>query len=194
MDKAAIIEEACNALSNGSLELCKSIITSQYPFQNLKKKRTPISKSTALRIFVRDGFIDRYSGAALIFPGTLRIISELMPDVFPYHPHGRLDLCHPAWWYLFPSIDHVIPVAFGGTDDDENLITTSNLLNMTKRNAPLDDLDWTLYPSGNIAEWDGLLAWFMAYIQHDSSLLACSYIADWYRCAKSFQTNKAEDS
>lgn len=94
MDKAAIIEEACNALSNGSLELCKSIITSQYPFQNLKKKRTPIPKSTALRIFVRDGFIDRYSGAALIFPGTLRIISELMPDVFPYHPHGRLDLCH----------------------------------------------------------------------------------------------------
>ena len=194
MDKAAIIEEACNALSNGSLELCKSIITSQYPFQNLKKKRTPIPKSTALRIFVRDGFIDRYSGVALIFPGTLRIISELLPDAFPYHPHGRLDLCHPAWWYLFPSIDHVIPVAFGGTDDDENLITTSNLLNMTKRNALLDDLDWTLYPSGNIAEWDGLLAWFMAYIQHDSSLLSCSYIADWYRCAKSFQANKAEDS
>ena len=180
-EKTSVIIEACNAIMSGSIEDGRKIIAAKYPFCAIKQKRKTIPKSTALRIFIRDGFIDRYSGTALVFPGTLRIVSELMPDVFPYHPHGRLDLCHPAWWYLFPSIDHIVPLAFGGTNDNSNLITTSNLLNMTKKNALLDDLGWTIHPAGDFYKWDGLLSWFVRYIQQDSAVLSCPYIADWYR-------------
>jgi hypothetical protein len=48
------------------------------------------SKSQATRILVRDGFCDRYSGDRLIFPGVLRILSDLFPRQFQWHPNWKI--------------------------------------------------------------------------------------------------------
>jgi hypothetical protein len=40
-----------------------------------------------MEVFLRDGFLDRYTGSRLIFPATLRMLSQLLPEEFPAHPH-----------------------------------------------------------------------------------------------------------
>jgi hypothetical protein len=44
---------------------------------------------------------------------------------------------HIIYWALFPTIDHVVPVAREGPDEDKNWVTTSMLRNAAKSN-------WTL--------------------------------------------------
>lgn len=45
---------------------------------------------------------------------------------------------------LFPSIDHLVPAACGGADDESSWISTSMLRNSAKAHWPLDELGWTL--------------------------------------------------
>jgi hypothetical protein len=35
-----------------------------------------------MAVFARDGFVDRYSGERLVFPGTLRLLAKLLPNEF----------------------------------------------------------------------------------------------------------------
>ncbi|MFZ1427770.1 MAG: hypothetical protein WAS21_13460 [Geminicoccaceae bacterium] len=48
-------------------------------------------------MFTRDGFVDRYSGERLVFPGTLRLLAKLLPNEFPFHSNWRTDACHFAF-------------------------------------------------------------------------------------------------
>ena len=79
--------------------------------------------------FVRDGFIDRYSGQKLVNPGLLKVLSHYMPETVPYHAHWKMESCHNAYWEFVPTVDHIYPVALGGTDSSENWATTSMLHN-----------------------------------------------------------------
>jgi hypothetical protein len=58
---------------------------------------------------MRDGFCDRYTGRRLVFPGVLRLISELFPKEFPWHPNWKQGVGHSLYWELSPTVDHVIP-------------------------------------------------------------------------------------
>jgi hypothetical protein len=78
--------------------------------------------------------VDRYSGLPLVFPGVLRLLSRLLPQEFPFHPNWKMAETHPAYWELFPTIDHVLPVSRGGVDSDVNWVTTSMLRNAAKAN------------------------------------------------------------
>ena len=100
--------------------------------------------------FVRDGFIDRYSGKRLVFPASLYLISVLLPDEFPYPPYGKMSDCHVAFWELWPTIDHIVPIARGGRDDPSNWASTSMLLNSIKSNWTLEDLGWDLMDGGRM--------------------------------------------
>lgn len=91
-------------------------------------------------VFTRDGFVDRYSGDLLVFPGTLRLLAKLLPHEFPFHSNWKADACHPAFWQLFPTIDHVVPVSRGGADADSNWMSTSMLRNSAKANLTLEEL------------------------------------------------------
>ena len=64
------------------------------------KRRPTMRTSTAL--FLHDGFMDRYSGDRLVFPGVLRLLSHLFPADFPYHPNWKFGLGHPWYWDLYP--------------------------------------------------------------------------------------------
>ena len=93
------------------------------------------------RVFARDGFVDRYSGDKLVFPGTLlRLLSALMPDEFPAHPNWKMSASHVMYWELCPTIDHLVPVARGGADNESNYVTISMLRNSAKAHWTLEEL------------------------------------------------------
>ena len=145
MSKCDVINLVCEALSKGQLDESKEIIKEKYPFDMVETKQWNCSKAKLLQIFVRDGFIDRYSGEKLVFPGALRILSELMPKEFPYQEHWKMSECHIAWWQLFPTIDHKVPIARGGSNDNENLVCTSMLRNIAKGNSSAVIMDKKFY-------------------------------------------------
>ena len=133
---------------------------------------------------MRDGFIDRYSGKRLVFPGTLRLLSILLPSEFPFHSNWKMDACHFAFWELFPTIDHLIPVSRGGVDKENNWISTSMLRNAAKANFRLEELGWELRPAGNVTDWDGLTGWFLNQARVRSEILSNSYLQQWHAAAK----------
>lgn len=136
------------------------------------------------KIFVRDGFIDRYKGTRLIFPPVLRLLSHYLPDEFPYHKNWKVSATHPAYWELCPTIDHVVPVARGGSDDESNCVSCSMLTNSAKSAWTLAELGWQLQPAGDMAEWDGMMGWFIEQVRRHPELLTegstASYLKRWY--------------
>jgi len=127
--------------------------------------------------------VDRYSGARLIFPGTLRLLSTIMPEEFPTHPNWKMSECHAAYWELCATLDHVMPVARGGSDDASNWVTTSMMRNSAKGNWTLEELGWSLQPPGRGEDWDGLMRWFVAYTEQHSALLRTPYLRRWRAAA-----------
>ncbi|MGQ9689161.1 MAG: HNH endonuclease domain-containing protein [Desulfobaccales bacterium] len=171
----------CQALANNEKKKAKIILKKEYPYQPIQKRKRFFNEQKATIIFLRDGFIDRYSGDRLIFPPVLRLISEIMPDVFPYHTNWKLSKCHIAYWHLSPTIDHIVPITRGGNDEDNNLVTTSMVKNSAKSNWLLEELGWQLYPPGKLEEWDGLTRWFRYYLKNNPDFLNLPYIAKWHK-------------
>jgi 5-methylcytosine-specific restriction endonuclease McrA len=176
-----IISQVCKALTEEKIEVANSIIEMVYPHRPLMSYRRNYSEYQSTKIFIRDGFIDRYSGKRMIFPPILRLLSNLMPEKFPFQKNWKMTECHIAYWQLFPTIDHIVPVARGGKDNDENWVTTSMLRNSAKSNWLIEELDWNLYPPGKLKEWDGLIHWFLEYVKNHPDSLNIKYIYKWYK-------------
>jgi hypothetical protein len=184
-DKAAVLSDVCAALSINQQGEASEILCAQYPFVPLANVGRHYSIRQMLAVFLRDGFVDRYSGARLVCPATLRLISKRLPEHFPFHRNGRLDVCHFAFWELFPTVDHFVPVARGGADDEGNWFTTSMVRNAAKSAFTLDELGWSLHPPGNTADWDGLVGWFVEQVRADRTLLDDLYLRQWFAAASS---------
>lgn len=88
-----------------------------------------------------------------------------------------------AYWELFPTIDHVVPIARGGADNDANWVSTSMLRNSAKANWTLEELGWQLRPPGDFSRWDGLMGWFLEFIGRNPAHMADNYIKRWHRAA-----------
>ena len=160
-DGTDILEGVCEAVEAGQPEQAAATLADQYPFQPFTNAGRRYTATQSTRVFMRDGFIDRYTGKRLVFPGTLRLLSQMFPTEFPFHNNWRTDACHFAFYELFPTIDHVHPVSRGGADQADNLVSTSMLKNAAKANFTLKELGWQLFPPGNLALWDGLTGWFV---------------------------------
>ncbi len=179
------IADACRALTQGATDDAPAIITSRYPFEAIAKAGRRYSEVEMMGVFTRDCFIDRYSGAKLVFPGVLRLLSVIMPAEFPFHPNWKTVACHPAYWDLFPTIDHVVPVARGGADDESNWATASMLSNAAKANWTIEELGWRLHPAGLMDDWDGLVGWFLDYCTAHPEVVAKSpYLRRWWRAVQ----------
>lgn len=135
-------------------------------------------------MFVRDGFIDRYTGTRVVFPPVFRLLSLVMPHDFPCHPAWKTDLTHPAYWELGATIDHLVPVTRGGSDDESNWMTASMASNSAKMNWTLEELGWQLHPPGSREKWDGLLGWFLEYVAKRPDLVMKGRMRDWHRAAR----------
>ena len=192
MDHAETLQEASAHISQGKINKAASTIEKHYPFvppANAGRKYTPFQST---QVFLRDGFCDRYTGKRLINPAALRMLSAFLPDQFPAHPNWKQSESHIGFWELFPTIDHLFPVARGGPDTPGNWVTTSMLSNSAKSNALLEELGWELSPPGDINMWDGLTGALITYLNQDPALNQIpevgqrhrSYILKWIRASK----------
>lgn len=183
MDKADLIGEVCDSLSLGDARRAKDLARAHYPFQTVQPSRRHYTAYQSICVFIRDGFIDRYSGKRLIFPATLRLLSIVMPDEFPAHPNWKMSASHIAYWELFPTIDHLIPIARGGADSEANWVTTSMLRNGAKAQWTIEELGWNLLPAGDIGQWDGLMNWYLSFVTANPKWLETAYLRRWHRAA-----------
>jgi hypothetical protein len=182
IEKSSVIAAVCSALMRDAKAEASTLLCRDYPFapEGTTKRGYGVVEST--RVFVRDGFIDRYTGDRLIYPGVLRVLAWALPTDFPYHPNWKTDATHPAFWEVAATVDHLVPVTRGGRDDESNWVTTSMVRNSAKMNFRLEELGWTLHPPGALADWDGLIHWFLAYTRaHPDSLES---VRAWRRAAE----------
>jgi hypothetical protein len=182
-DHAAILGRAVQALRRGEVPTARDILRTEYPFVRVTPEERRYTEAQALRVFRRDGFIDRFSGQRLVFPGIFRLLSRLLPHEFPYHVNWKMTENHPAYWELFPTIDHVLPMARGGGDNDENRVTTSMLRNAAKATWTLQELGWSLCPVDSLVAWDGLTELFVDFVDAERSVLEDKYLQRWYSAA-----------
>ena len=183
-DRADVLTRMCAALARGDAAAASTLVRTEYPFVRSENAGRAYTEVQSMRLFVRDCFTDRYTGARLVFPGTLRLLSRLLPSEFPFHANWKMTETHVAFWELFPTVDHVVPVARGGRDDDSNWVTTSMLRNSAKSNWSLDELGWQLHTAAPDDAWDGLVGFCFEYLTTHPEHLADKYIARWHRAAK----------
>lgn len=79
--------------------------------QRSTRRQTP---RLLTRLFLRDGFVDRYTGDPVVYPPVLRMLSLLLPTDFPFDSGWQKGAGHSAYWSLFATCDHAIPIARGG--------------------------------------------------------------------------------
>jgi hypothetical protein len=183
-DEIAALNAVCDALSQGNTDHATRLAQLRMPFSPFECDIEKYSKSQSIQIFLRDGFIDRYSGQPFVFTETLRLLSKLLPAEFPFHSNWEMTRCHFMYWKYFPTIDHLDPRARGGGVNDSNLMTTSMLRNSAKSNWTLDELEWKIYPSGELSNWDGLTTWFLSYTGRHPTERDHRYLREWYSAAK----------
>lgn len=179
MDKALLLKNICELLQGGNKEHAANFASQHYPFVNNAVIKRHCSKLQMCRVFLSDGFIDRYSGEKLVFPGLIRLLSLEFPGLFKYHPNWKMTETHPVYWELFPTIDHIVPVARNGTNDAGNLATTSMLRNAAKANWLLDELGWSLYGKGTLQNWDGLTGCFLQLYNTQVRYQQDRYVSAW---------------
>ena len=99
ISKANVVDLVCQALARDDRRGAAAIAREEYPFTAARNAARRYSEYQMTQLFTRDGFIDRYSGDRLVFPGTLRLLSTLMPEEFPAHPNWtKLDRLTPFSW------------------------------------------------------------------------------------------------
>lgn len=184
MDKVKAIKDAALSLLDGRVSDAELIIKDNYPFNRLAPTERKYTDKQKMEQFVKDGFIDRYSGQKLLNPGILKVLSYYMPKDFPYHAHWKMEECHNAYWELVPTVDHIYPVALGGADAAENWASTSMIHNSIKNNWTLEQLQWKLYDAGDFQDWDGLTYLFIKLVEENGSMLSDPYIKKWYKLSK----------
>ncbi len=183
-DKVEVLHQVAILLHDKDFVLAEKILNGKYPFIPIKSSGRNYTVKQMVTQFFNDGFIDRYSGKRLVNPGILRIMSEMLPEAFPYQAHWKTDECHMAYWDLQPTVDHIYPVSLGGKDTSENWATTSMVNNSIKNNFTLEQLGWTLKNKGDIQNWDGLSKIFIEIVEQDESLLRISRIKNYYTATK----------
>lgn len=180
VNKSELIVHVCEALVGGDTITARRLVQHDYPFVKPSTVSRAYTKGESAHIFIRDGFLDRYTGQRLVFPPVLRLLSRALPVEFPFHPNWKMDACHMAYWELVSTVDHIVPIARGGGDDASNWVTTSMLRNSAKSNWTLEELGWELLPPGDFAQWDGLVHWFLRYTQQNPVLLKENYVKAWH--------------
>ena len=183
-DKSIIISDIATMLLRNDHNYAREVIKKDYPHEHFEIEKRTYTMEQKMRQFITDGFIDRYTGNKLLNPGILKIISNYFPKDFPYHPHWKMSETHVAYWELIPTLDHIYPIAKGGEDDEKNWVTTSMKNNSIKSNYTIDEIHWSIYPKGDILEWDGLTKVMIQLVEKDKNLLKDGYIKSWYKVSK----------
>lgn len=179
MDKASLVKDICALLMDDRRQDCIDSAKKNYPFVDSMPQKRQYSKYQMCKVFLRDGFIDRYSGGKLLFPGLIKILTIEFPDIFKYHINWKMSDTHMIYWDLCPTIDHLIPIARGGYNNDSNLITTSMIRNSAKSNWTMEEIEWNLHEKGKLKNWDGLIHYFIDLTNKNSDYEQDKYVSSW---------------
>jgi len=183
-ERVATIASLCSLLAEGETDRARDLLNQEYPFAPEAPVVRKYGPTEATRVFVRDGFIDRYTGGRVVFPPVLRVISSVLPSEFPFHPNWKASATHSAYWEVGATVDHIVPVSRGGADSETNWVTTSMIRNFAKMNWSLEDLGWVLHPPGSMTDWDGLLGWFLRITDRQPRLVAKGSMRQWRLAAE----------
>jgi hypothetical protein len=179
MDRALLIKNICGLLLDDKRQDCIDFANENYPFENNLSQKRKYSKYQMCKVFLRDGFIDRYSGKKLLFPGLIKIMTIEFPDIFKYQKNWKMSETHMIYWDLCPTIDHLVPVARGGQDLEQNWMTTSMVHNSAKSNWTLEEIGWELHDIGESNNWDGLVNYFLELTSKNPNYEKDKYIYSW---------------
>jgi 5-methylcytosine-specific restriction endonuclease McrA len=118
-------------------------------------RRVPVTVATTAAIFARDCFTCCYCGRRTIPSVVLRCFSAMWPEEFPYHPHGKTDEAHVAYWTIMSGLEHLRAGSRGGDwVSEENLACACWECNATKgTSAPTGQFANRAAP---LEDWDGL--------------------------------------
>jgi len=181
MESINIIENVCELILDKNIKKAKEIINNGYKHNYYEYDTRSMSNYEKLKIYLDDGFIDRYTGKKLIFPNVLRIMSMELGDLFPFQKNWKMSDCHIVFWEYSPTYDHIIPIARGGKDVSENIVTTSMIMNSAKSNYLMEEIGFKLFEKGNLKNWNGLLSWYLQYIEKNGNILNDKYILNWHK-------------
>jgi hypothetical protein len=202
-DKHEIIMDACLALSDEGREAGLEVIRERYPFDPQAKPRQLTSggdpaaerrveasdfwaedQASMMRVFARDGFMNRYTGELLIFPAVLRLLSREFPTALPYQSSWDQGEIHIAYYELYACIDRLLPRSRGGTDSKDNLVTTTMPYVLARSESTVEEMGWRLTREGYVDEWDGMSSWYVEYVKANPGLRNTNYFNLWYLAAK----------
>jgi 5-methylcytosine-specific restriction endonuclease McrA len=130
-----------------------------YPRREVEVRSEP-SETVIAAIYRRDHFCCRYCECRVIPTQIMRLVSEVFPDDFPYHPNRKGGQTHPAITSRSATLDHVLAWTLGGRNDSENLVCACWICNRIKGDLTLDQLGWELRPIASDSEWDGLTRYY----------------------------------
>lgn len=193
MDDLKVLIETANFLADGDKESAKDLIKARMPHKHIKYSSRSMSEYEKLKIYFRDGFIDRYSGKQLLFPNVLRLLSHELGEVFPYQKNWKMSECHVSYWNYMPTYDHLIPIARGGLDVAENIVTTSMLMNSIKSNWTIEEVEFRLYEKGDLSKWDGMTKWYREYIEKRGTPEIDDTFMKWHKALMRID-NEAKES
>jgi hypothetical protein len=137
-----------------------------------------------MRVFARDGFMNRFTGELLIFPAVLRLLSKEFPSIMPYQMAWRFGEIHIAYYDLYACIYGLIPKSRGGLDAESNLITTTMPYVLARSHSTVEEMGWRLTREGYVDEWDGMSSWYVEYVKENPELRNINYFNLWYIAAK----------
>lgn len=143
--------------------------------------------ATRLAVYLRDGFVDRYSPERwrLVHPGALRVLSLRLGSAMPTELSRHGLPAHyasnaPVWFDVWPTVDHITARSNAARTLLDNLVTCSWWRNDSKRARHFVDTGWDLQPAGDLRDWDGLTDWFLRQVAEDPRLLDDRMVRNWH--------------
>ncbi len=186
------IIDVTDSLMKNDVSGAKEIVDTHYPHRSISYNKRKLSAFEKLSLFIRDGFIDCYTGDQLIFPNVLRLISFNLTTSFPYHTNWKMSECHIAYWEFIPTCDHIVPIARDGSDSYENLVTTSMKNNLLKSNSLIAEIGFSIHEKGNLENWNGLIDWYKSYIQDKSIEFFDDSMKRWHNALIRYEKENGE--
>jgi hypothetical protein len=203
-EKWETIMDACLALSDEGRDKCIQVIRKSYPFDPKAKPRQikgdgdPKRDGKAeaiscwaedhysqMRVFCRDGFINRFTGELLVFPAVLRLLSKEIPRDFPFQQYWRPDGTHIAYHDLGACTTVLVPLSRGGKKEEANLVTTTMPYVLARTDMTFEEAGWRLTWEGFVDEWDGMSTWYVEYVKDHEELRDVNFLNMWFNAAKS---------
>ena len=119
--------------------------------------RINIPRRLQLEVFYRDYWHCRYCLEPVFFNPTLKLLNDLSPGHGYYHAHGKTGETLTLFQWRFASADHVLPVAEGGENTGDNLVTACWRCNLRKSDGNPSEFQLQEVPA-DLADlhWDGL--------------------------------------